>query len=105
MGFVLQVVAWLVWAGFTAAVIMVDAKLRRDRLAARGEVDFTDTNPVPYLLVGILCSAASLPLYFYASRREPVAVLIGFALTGVTLVATVLVMVIVGLVMRLVAGA
>jgi hypothetical protein len=99
MEIVLYLTGWVAWFGSFALVMMIDRKFRRERAAASGEVDFSDDRIVQYLLLGLICGALVLPIYFYATRRSIGWALIGLALTVPCLIAVVIVQLIVSVVL------
>lgn len=85
-------------AALTSAVIVVDGRNQRAKARAEGLEDFTDTNPVPYLLLGLLCGFLSLPVYFYVSRKSWVGALIGLGMSFATALVASIILVILQLV-------
>lgn len=76
----LSIFLWVFWYGFTVAVILIDQRRRKARAQVSDEVDiaqFEDMSIWPYLVMGLLCGALPLPLYFYATRKSAVGVLLG----------------------------
>ena len=52
-------------------------KRRSAELASKGEVNFQEKSILPYLLLGLICGALILPVYFGATRRSWKGFLVG----------------------------
>jgi hypothetical protein len=67
----------LIWWGGMFAIIKSDQKRRSAELASKGEVNFQEKSILPYLLLGLICGALILPVYFGATRRSWKGFLVG----------------------------
>jgi hypothetical protein len=81
-------IAWVIWACYACAIIVIDHRLRVRRAAARGDVDFSNGAPLRYLVLSLVTSFLVLPVYFYATRRRWWALLEGVVATFVSGLAT-----------------
>jgi hypothetical protein len=90
MGLVVHLVMGLVFWGYVALAIVLDQRLRTARARARGEVNFDDGRPGPYIFWGLLTGGLVLPVYFYASRKRAWALLLGAVVLAAVYAATVL---------------
>jgi len=88
MAILIFVFVALVFWGYVALAINVDQTLRTARARARGEVNFDDGKPGPYVFWGLLSGGWVLPVYFYASRKRLWALLLGVAVLALVYLAT-----------------
>jgi hypothetical protein len=95
-----RILVWLVYFGFTAAVIVVDGKIARARVEREGSVDFMDRSVTPYILIGLLCGPLPLIFYFGATRRSVVGWLIGVGAAGAVYAATIGVGMVLSMILR-----
>ncbi len=76
-----RIVTWIVWWGGLALIIFIDGKLRDRAMRRDGEVNLQPRSVWPYLVVGLLCGALVLPIYFWVTRRSVRGLLVGFGWT------------------------
>ena len=93
----LGTLVWIIWALWDAAFINVDRRIRVARVAAAGGVDFTEGRALWYLILSFIASWLVLPVYFYATRKRPSAILLGILATLATASATVVTLVVISL--------
>ena len=78
-----MIVAWLLWFGLAALVIVVDRKLVASAAPADGPVenlDITDRSVSQYLLLQVLFGGFVIPFYLWNSRKTGAAVAVGVVL-------------------------
>ena len=75
------IICWVVLWGSMAAIIRIDQGQRANQAKAQGLPDFQDKSIVPFLLMGLICGALILPVYFYTTRKNAIGVLIGLGWT------------------------
>jgi hypothetical protein len=78
--FIVMIVWFLSYWGGMALVIKLDAAKQRTAAKAAGAVDFADRNPVPYMLLGLICGPFPLLFYFGSTRRSAKGWLMGIGI-------------------------
>jgi hypothetical protein len=78
-------ISWIIYWAFISLTMIIDRKIRAQRAQQRGVVDFTDSNPVSYLALGLLAPCLVLPIYFYSSRKVMGGSRLGAVLAGIGL--------------------
>jgi hypothetical protein len=74
---IITVICYLLYFGLTIGIILLDARIQRQRAAAQGSVDFMDRKPTNYLVLAIFCGPLPLIAYFGITRKSAVGWLMG----------------------------
>jgi hypothetical protein len=73
-------VAWLMWFGLAALIMVVDRRMMANAVTGDGVPDLTDRSPGMYLAFMLLFGGWVIPFYMYNSRRTGKAVIAGILL-------------------------